>query len=343
MPTMLDDKDKLLDKDATDKDSGVVIIEGEGEDDKDDRRLVQGDEGDDDKDGDSDERRKRNRESRRQRKARHRQLWDENRTLKTMNEGLQKALGEVNTRLNKIEQGSEEDYGHKIDRSLAGAERAMEQTKAELKRAIDAQDGDAIVRANEAMAQITVDRKEFEGMKARYEEKRAAATKTKDVDDADTRRGKGDADPQAVELQKTVLRNAGIFARRNSWYEHDSDDDDSETVRELDAEVARDGYNPATKDYWEELESRLKDKLPHRYKANGGKKNGKGDDDDEDDKDRTIITAGSGRGVRDKSNAYRLSKDRVDAIKEAGLWDDPKERAKMIESYKKYDAQHAKG
>lgn len=345
-------EDKDLDKDkskAEDKDSAeVVIIEGE-DDDQDASLAKDKDSGQDDHD--DDDRRLRNRDARRKRKERQRQLWERNRFLETQNQGLQDALNQVNTRLAKLEQGTAEDHEQRLDRTIRGNERALETAKAELKRAMEAQDHDAVVRANEAIAQITVDRRTLQESQERLAA--AKADREKDKDRAD-RKDASSQDRMAPEMERTVLRNISIFARRNPWYNPQGRDEDSVKMREIDADVAADGYDPSTAEYWQEVEARAAEEMPHRFKK-GGKTNGKdadGDEDDEDDdgKDRRngkhALTAGSGRNGRTgngREGAYRLSRERVEAIKEAGKWDDPAERAKMIDAYKKYDREHGRG
>lgn len=350
------DKDKDDDREDLDKgadaEEDVIIPDDEpgGKDkddgDKDDRRLVQGE-----SDDDAEERRQRNREARKKRKERHQRLWEENRQLRTQLEGFQKALGDANKRISTIEEGSVEGHGRRIDSMISGAERALEVEKAKLRKALDAQDADAVVAANEAIAQITVDRRDLLRSKEAFEERRRLAKEDKGQDadsDADTNKDK--ADPRRVEFERTMLQNATIFARRNSWYDNEDTSDDAKMVRKLDAEVAQEGYNPATAEYWQELEERMKEALPHRYKKGNGK--GAEEDGDEDDDggrkpngaDRRAITAGSGnRGGNGGKNGYVLSKERVAAIKEAGKWDDPDERKKMIDAYKKYDRDHQVG
>lgn len=325
-------EDEVQDK-AADSAQG----KGQGGDDDDDRRVVRGEGADD-----AEERRQRNRDSRRQRKERHRKLWERNRELEIQNQGFQKALGELNARLATIEEGSVEGVGRRIDASIAGAERAMAAAKDRLKRAMADQDADAVVAANEEIAQITVDRQRMHDDKRIFEERRAQAKEpVRDQDDA------GAADDgqtkRRVEFEKTILRNASIFQRRNAWYDHNDDDDDTRVVKKLDAEVAAEGYNPAEKAYWEELEARMKEELPHRFegKAKGA---ARVDDDDDDGGDRKVISMGSGRDSRHSKSGngeYRLSRDRVQAIKDAGMWDDPVERKKMVDSYKKWDREHS--
>ena len=100
----------------------------------------------------------------------------------------------------------------------------------------------------------------------------------------------------------------------------------------LDDELASEGWSPATKEYWDELDARVKKYLPHKARP-------------EYTSDKTKKTkspvAGGGRESSNSNSAsnYRLSQDRVNAIKEAGMWDDPVRRAAMIKQYQDYDKQ----
>jgi hypothetical protein len=94
--------------------------------------------------------------------------------------------------------------------------------------------------------------------------------------------------------------------------------------------LAEEGYDPKTREYWEELDNRLQNIVPHRYTE------AVSSEQPRYSKPRTVVT-GSGREsvpqISEGKNFINLSKDEVDAIKEAGMWDDPTKRAKMIARY----------
>ena len=50
-----------------------------------------------------------------------------------------------------------------------------------------------------------------------------------------------------------------------------------------------------------------------------------------------VTSSGRESAPSARPNEFRLSPDRVKAIKEAGRWDDPTERSKMIRKYAEYD------
>lgn len=126
-----------------------------------------------------------------------------------------------------------------------------------------------------------------------------------------------------------VQQNATSWLKKNSWYDPQARDTDSRIAKVIDNELAAEGWDPADPEYWEELDSRLSSRLPHRYTAKGGQK-------------RVTPTA-SGRAATvagNKPGTITLSPDRVRAIKEAGAWDDVERRNKMIRAYAAYDRQN---
>lgn len=124
------------------------------------------------------------------------------------------------------------------------------------------------------------------------------------------------------------------FMSDNPWYAPASGDEDSTIVLALDKALLNKGFNPSTEQYWTELNARIEKVLPHRAKRGYTPPNSGG---------RSPVGGGGGQGGSSvaKQGSFTLSAARVTAMKDAGVYDDPKKRAAMIEQYKKYDAQHA--
>jgi hypothetical protein len=115
---------------------------------------------------------------------------------------------------------------------------------------------------------------------------------------------------------------------RNKWYDPVGDDEDSQIAQIVDKKMAAEGWAPSDPDYWEELDNRLYKRLPHRY-------NEREDETHVTKRPRSVVT-GSGRENAASSggrNTFTLSPDQVKAIKDAGWWDDPEKKAKMIRRY----------
>ena len=123
-----------------------------------------------------------------------------------------------------------------------------------------------------------------------------------------------------------VQRLATSWLKKNSWYDPQARDTDSRIAKVVDQELVADGWDPSDPEYWEELDSRLSARLPHRYTSQGGAKK------------RVSPTAGS-RTVAStqKAGTITLSRERVQAIKDAGAWDNVEKRNKMIKAYAAYD------
>lgn len=140
--------------------------------------------------------------------------------------------------------------------------------------------------------------------------------------------------PQAAPPFQSMAED---FMSANPWYDHTGRDADSRLVKEIDAQVAKD-YIPTSPAYWAELQKRVEKNLPQRFQRQ--------DDTDEEEapvqqsQQRTRKgppTGGSSRSNSSTSTQIRLSPERVAAMKDAGLWDDVKIRAKMAKTYANYD------
>lgn len=137
---------------------------------------------------------------------------------------------------------------------------------------------------------------------------------------------------QPAPLDPRLVSFAKSWADRNSWYDPSGKDADSRIVLTLDHQLAEDGWNPTTEEYWKELDKRVAKYLPHRN--NSGKVT---------TKPRSVV-AGSGKdasmGGTSQGSGYKLSAERVKALKDAGVWNDPKQRAAYIKSFRDYDKQN---
>jgi len=141
--------------------------------------------------------------------------------------------------------------------------------------------------------------------------------------------------PQQAQIDPRVQRQAANWMKRNNWYNPQANDTDSRIAKSIDEQMASEGYDPAEKDYWDELDSRLQKVLPHRY------------NEDNDDETRDVRRPRNvvGSAGREASAAYGgsnrtqfvLSPDRVKAMKEVGAWDNPERKARMIKQFIEFD------
>ena len=123
-----------------------------------------------------------------------------------------------------------------------------------------------------------------------------------------------------------LVRLANGWMERNSWYDPDAGDEDTQIAKVIDNRLVAEGWDPATQDYWDELDNRLQKRLPHRYTRNT--------DEPSRRSPRSVVTGSSRESSgRVNGNQFVLEPEQVRAMKDAGFWDDPEKRNRMIKRY----------
>lgn len=133
-------------------------------------------------------------------------------------------------------------------------------------------------------------------------------------------------DPETVAMARQ-------WHSRNSWYKPNGIDETSRLVKALDEAVASEGYDPKSAAYYSELDKRIAKYLPEKQNTDTTQPS--------DQRPNKMVVTGSGReSPSAKPNEFRLSPDRVRAMKDAGAWDDPALRMKMVKQYAAFDRQN---
>lgn len=216
---------------------------------------------------------------------------------------LQRENEEFRKRLADVEKRSQQFELSRLDKALEDEELRLKYFDAKRREAINNSNGDAYSTANQNYEEA---RKKFEAMKA-----------------LKARASQAETEPQT---DPRMMRHAKAWMEQNSWYKPDGGDEDSEIAKIIDAKLVKEGYDPTSEEYWDELDARLQKRLPHRYTQQ--------QDEPRRSKPRSFVT-GSGRestGGR-QGTTFVLEPEQVRAMKEAGFWDDPAMRAKMIKRY----------
>ena len=297
-------QDKVEDIPVTEEKDGSVTVELPDElvpEDSSDEPEVQSaqDDGDADQPGDTDA----VREARRnRRKAKKEYIKRTNEEKDQRLVSLQRENEEFRKRLAEVEKKSQGFELARLDKAIEDEELRLKYFDAKRREAINNSNGDAYTQASNSFEEA---RRKYEAMRALKE-----------------RASKTESEPQA---DPRMLRHAKSWMESNSWYDPNGSDEDSEIAKVIDAKLAKEGYDPSSADYWDELDARLQKRLPHRYTQQ---------QDEPRRRPRSFVT-GSGRestGGR-QGNTLVLEPEQVRAIKEAGFWDDPAMRAKMIKRY----------
>jgi hypothetical protein len=140
---------------------------------------------------------------------------------------------------------------------------------------------------------------------------------------------------QQQQLDDVTLNYAKQFLNDNKWYDPQGRDEDSAIVLAIDQAMSRDGYNPQSPDYWDELRKRAARRLPERFASNEEKPTQRREA-------RGGPTVGSGKEHAPTSTRKEIyvSPERKQALIDAGVWDDPILRSKYVKRYAEYDRQN---
>jgi len=133
---------------------------------------------------------------------------------------------------------------------------------------------------------------------------------------------------QPNQMDDLTMHYAKEFIADNPWYDAQGRDEDSSIVIAIDQTLAKDGFNPQTSEYWDELRKRAARRLPEKFGKKQNERTARGGP-----------SVGSGREHAPTSTRKEMyvSPERKSALVEAGVWDDPVLRNKYLKRYAEYD------
>ena len=148
---------------------------------------------------------------------------------------------ELEGRLSKLDKSYTSEFESRVKTNMVAARQA-------LKTAIEAQDVDGQVKAQEQIANLTMDGARLNAMKV------AEESKPKEVN----------VTPQQTRQQAQTDPMAEDWASKNSWFGNDS----AMTYTAFDIHkklVEEEGYDPKSDEYYEEVDSRIRLEFPHKF------------------------------------------------------------------------------
>lgn len=261
--------------------------------------------------------RERRRQERADKKAAQREREDNLRQALVIRD---QQIAELSQRVAQQEQRNTTADLAQLDATIKRSADSMAYYKGVIQEATSKQDGAAVAEATERMILARGEAERLLGIK------RSLTTQTS-------------SQPQA--LDPRVKSFAETWIRDNPWYDPSGKDEDSDVALTIDKRLVADGFDPRTPTYWDELNKRVAKYLPHHAPRPERGHNGSNPPQGRP-ASRTPV-AGSGResGAQGSSSSngstYQLSAARVQALKDAGVWDDPKSRAEHIKNYREYD------
>lgn len=286
---------------ATREAAAAETNEDDHEDDEDTRLAEREDDGVDEK---SKEKRKKRRDA--QKAARDRTLAQVD-TLTRQNTELLQRMAAIEGHTVGI---TEREIGTK----LTNAKARLADFDAILAKAVETGDGEGTVTA----------------MRMRDE----ARDETRALEDTSARIKQAKDNPPAPKADPRVTQLADQWRTANPWYDTRGGDEDSAIVNAIDNRLTAEGFNPSSMDYWQELTKRVAKRIGTAEtpaERNGAPAARKGPPVGGD---RSAGTPGNRKEVY-------VTPERKQAMQDAGIWEDPVKRSKMLKSYHEYDAQQA--
>lgn len=288
----------------TDADAGSA----DADDDQDDEDGDEGDsrlaESDDDHDEEVSANRKRRQKRREVQKRAKENAQRELEMLRQINADLVR-------RVSAIETHTANSNAQTLEQRLAQAVHEVQQAEHVIAKATEQGNGEDVVAAMRIRDQAIDNARQLQAAKQQFEHARQEAAQPR-------------VDPAVVNYAKQWMD-------ANPWYDPSGGDRDSALTKGIDNELAREGYNPTTREYWEELTARVADAIG-------------GNDPAPQRTRRKAPPTGNTREhapVSTKKEIY-VTPERKQAMIEAGVWDDPALRQRYLKAYQSYDNSSAR-
>lgn len=222
---------------------------------------------------------------------------------------LRKRNDDLERRLGGVEQRVQQADVNLVEQRLREALGEVDMAEKVISKAVAAGNGDDVTQA------------------MRYrDEAKARAEKLKEL------KAQSAKPQQQPGVDDLTMHHAQEFVKSNKWYDPQGRDEDSAIVLAIDGALVRDGYDPKTGEYWDELRKRAARRLPERFSEQKAESS-------QQRESKGGPNLGSGREHAPSSTRKEvyISPERKSALIEAGVWDDPVLRQKYVKRYMQYD------
>lgn len=305
---LIEDDEKELDQQKDE----YVLVEQEPEqaheepdedhDDSDDASLKADD---DDNDDEREAIRERRRQEKKERKERREKAIGRDKVELNF---LRQRNDELERRMMALESQSNKYAVNDIDRQIQEAIGEAETAERIIAKAVEAGNGEDVAKAMRYRDHAVAKAQHLNQLKTQQEQ---------------------NSKPQQQGMAQEVMTYAKEFMSNNKWYDPAGGDEDSAIVLAIDARLSKEGYDPRTEEYWEELQDRVEKRLPDRFEVKSKPSR----------KPMGGPAVGSGREHTPTSTRKEIyiSPERKAAMQDAGVWDDPVLRQRYIKRYAEYD------
>jgi len=254
------------------------------------------------------------REERRLKKQIHREKARESNTLIS---ALKKQNEQLAERLAIIEKKTSGAELARVDKAIEDAGVQLEYAKMKLQESVSASDGQGAIQAQEMLYDAKQKMEALSNIKRQATHNNSQPKQNISVPDP------------------IVQRYVTDWMEENPWYDPTGKNEESQITQIIDKKLTEEGYDPSSPDYWDELTYRVKKRLPEVSNRAYNETNVR------NQRPRSVVTS-SGResSASSKGNQYVLTPERVSAMKEAGVWDNPDSRKRATQRYMEWDRQN---
>lgn len=197
-----------------------------------------------------------------------------------------------------------------LEQQLAKAISEVRQAETIIAKATEAGNGEDVVAAMRIRDQAIAEAQRLNAAKHHFEQAAQHTTV-----------------PAAPQVNPAVVNYAREWMQANPWYDPQGRDRDSALTKAIDNELAAEGYDPASRDYWEELTNRVAEAVNGGADNTPAKPRRKGPPTGNTREHAPVST---------KKEIY-VTPERKQAMIEAGVWDDPVQRQRYLKAYQAFD------
>jgi hypothetical protein len=216
---------------------------------------------------------------------------------------LERQNAEMMARLSNIEGHTQNANAQTLQQRIAAKQREIQQAEMIIAKATEAGNGEDVVAAMRIRDQAKDEAYQLNAAAQQFEAQRKQAAQPQ-------------VDPNVVSFAKQWMD-------ANPWYDPTGRDRDSAVTKAIDNELAGEGFDPSSRDYWEELTARVADAFGE------GEKKPK----------RRAPPTGRTREHAPTSTKKEIyvTPERKAAMVEAGVWDDVAKRNRILKAYQEQD------
>ena len=185
----------------------------------------------------------------------------ENIELRDRLDAFQQTMGSIEPRISEIDQARRGSELREMTRQIEMHQAAALMARQRIKEAFSNQDPDAFDAATDARDAAL---RAADSLEAQRRTAEAAFTAVRQSPQAQQQPNTRGARP--APLPPDVADRVEDFVSANPWYKpHDPRDIDSDIILQIDRQVAAEGFDPRSSDYWDEIGARAARYLPHRF------------------------------------------------------------------------------